>query len=135
MCRHNLYEVLMYYLFTTPSVSSDSVITTGNRVQRQNLFMAFKRVPLYYGSNIGSTVYCRGEAHRYTVPLFLLSRPRLIRQRYTERRRLHSLGIIYMFFSEKNPVYRDRTHIPPCQKVARLPLSYQGDWSSTCVIY
>ena len=38
---------------------------------------------------------------------------------------LHSLGIlIYNFFSEKNLVYRDRTHVPTCQKVTRLPLSY-----------
>ena len=46
---------------------------------------------------------------------------------------LHSLGIfifyyfIVIFFSEKNPFYRDRTHVPTCQKVTRLSLSYQGD--------
>ena len=40
---------------------------------------------------------------------------------------LHSLGIFYLFFSEKNPVYGDRTHVPTCQKVTRLPLSYRGD--------
>ena len=44
---------------------------------------------------------------------------------------LHSLGSFlfhfsFFIFSEKNPVYRDRTHIPTCQKVSRLPLSYQG---------
>ena len=39
---------------------------------------------------------------------------------------LHSLGIFF-FFSEKNLVYRDRTHVPTCQKVAGLPLSYRGD--------
>ena len=33
----------------------------------------------------------------------------------------------FFFFSEKNPVYRDRTHVPTCQKVTRLPLSYRGD--------
>ena len=27
----------------------------------------------------------------------------------------------FFFFSEKNTVYRDRTHVPTCQKVARLP--------------
>ena len=32
---------------------------------------------------------------------------------------LHPLG--------KNPVYRDRPHVPTCQKVTRLPLSYRGD--------
>ena len=31
------------------------------------------------------------------------------------------------FFSEKNPVCRGRTHVPTCQKVTRLPLSYRGD--------
>ena len=41
---------------------------------------------------------------------------------------LHSLGIcFFVFFSEKNPVCRDRTHVPTCQKVTRLPLSYRGD--------
>ena len=44
---------------------------------------------------------------------------------------LYLLGIIfifiYVFFSEKNPVYRDRTHVPTCQKVTWLPLSYRGD--------
>ena len=43
---------------------------------------------------------------------------------------LYSLSIfvfIFYFFSEKNPVCQDRTHIPTCQKVTRLPLSYQGD--------
>ena len=41
---------------------------------------------------------------------------------------------IYLFiFSEKNSVCRDRTHVPTCQKVTWLPLSYRGDrW--TCVI-
>ena len=32
--------------------------------------------------------------------------------------------LFFYFFSEKNPVYRDRTHVPTCQKVTRLPLSY-----------
>ena len=44
---------------------------------------------------------------------------------------LHLLGhfiLFYLFFSEKNPVYRDRTHVPTCQKVTRLPLSYRGDY-------
>ena len=45
---------------------------------------------------------------------------------------LHSLGIFlfFLFFiiiSEKNVVCRDRTHVPTCQKVTRLPLSYRGD--------
>ena len=35
--------------------------------------------------------------------------------------------LLILFFSEKNPVYRDRTHVPTCQKVTRLPLSYRGD--------
>ena len=40
---------------------------------------------------------------------------------------LHPLGIfIFIFLSEKNPVYRDRTHVPTCEKVTRLPLSYRG---------
>ena len=34
---------------------------------------------------------------------------------------------LFLFFSENNPVYRDRTHVPRCQKVTRLPLSYRGD--------
>ena len=47
---------------------------------------------------------------------------------------LHMLGIfIYLFlsFSEKNPVCRDRTHVPTCQKVTRLLLSYRGDLGKT----
>ena len=41
---------------------------------------------------------------------------------------LHSLGIFFFFFfSEKNPVDRNRTHVPTCQKVTRLPLSYRGN--------
>ena len=35
--------------------------------------------------------------------------------------------VLFCFFSEKNLVYRDRTHVPTCQKVTRLPLSYRGD--------
>ena len=27
----------------------------------------------------------------------------------------------------KIPFYRDRTHVPMCQKVTRLPLSYRGN--------
>ena len=34
---------------------------------------------------------------------------------------------ILFIFREKNPVYRDQTHVPTCQKVTRLPLSYRGD--------
>ena len=45
----------------------------------------------------------------------------------------HFIFILF-YFSQKNPVYRDRTHIPTCQKVTRLPLSYRGDrlcsWSA-----
>ena len=33
----------------------------------------------------------------------------------------------FPFFSEKNPVYRDRTRVSTCQKVTRLPLSYRVD--------
>ena len=47
---------------------------------------------------------------------------------------LHPLGIfsfsfylVVVFFSEKNPVCRDRTHVPTCQKVTWLPLSYRSD--------
>ena len=43
---------------------------------------------------------------------------------------LHPLGIFFyffIFFCEKNPVCRDRTHVPTCQKVTWLSLSYRGD--------
>ena len=43
---------------------------------------------------------------------------------------LHPLGIfifIFWVFSEKNTVCRDRTHVPTCQKVTWIPLSYRGD--------
>ena len=43
---------------------------------------------------------------------------------------LHLLGIyfyLFIYFSEKNLVYRDRTHVPTCQKVTRLLMSYRGD--------
>ena len=41
---------------------------------------------------------------------------------------LHPLGIfiLVLVFSEKNPVCRDRTHVPTCQKVTRCRLSYRG---------
>ena len=39
----------------------------------------------------------------------------------------HFYFYMMYFFSEKNPVCRDRTHVPTCQKVTRLPLSYRGD--------
>ena len=39
------------------------------------------------------------------------------------------LPAFVFIFSEKNPVYRDRTHVPTCQKVTRAPLSYRGDHS------
>ena len=51
------------------------------------------------------------------------------------------VGHIYIyFFSEKNPVYWDRTHAPTCQKVTRLPLCYRGDRhtstnSNNCFLY
>ena len=35
--------------------------------------------------------------------------------------------LVCFYNSEKNPVCRDRTHVPTCQKVTRLPLSYRGD--------
>ena len=43
---------------------------------------------------------------------------------------LRPLGIFFSFFflfSEKNPVCRDRTHVPTCQKVTWTPPSYRGD--------
>ena len=36
------------------------------------------------------------------------------------------LGHGFLVFSEKNPVCRDRTHVPTCQKVTRCLLSYRG---------
>ena len=39
---------------------------------------------------------------------------------------LHPLGIFCFSFSEKNPVCRDQNHVPTCQKVTWLPLSYRG---------
>ena len=42
---------------------------------------------------------------------------------------LHPLGIFILGFLvliEKNPVCRDRTHVPTCQKVTRCQLSYRG---------
>ena len=46
---------------------------------------------------------------------------------------LHSLGILplFLFLNEKNPVCRDRTHVPTCRKVTMLPLSYWGDRQRT----
>ena len=37
-------------------------------------------------------------------------------------------AFLFWFFSfyEKNPVCRDRTHVPTCQKVTRCRLSYRG---------
>ena len=35
------------------------------------------------------------------------------------------LVLVFIFLYEKNPVYRYRTHVPTCQKVTRLPLSYR----------
>ena len=47
--------------------------------------------------------------------------------------RFPPVGHFYFYFlSEKNPVYRDRTHVPTCQKVTRLPLSYR---SERCIYY
>ena len=49
---------------------------------------------------------------------------------YKKCKFLHPLGIyIFTFylFSENNPVRRDRTHVPMCQKVTWLPLNYRGD--------
>ena len=37
------------------------------------------------------------------------------------------LFVFFCFFCEKNLVCQDRTHVPTCQKVTRLPLSYRGD--------
>ena len=34
--------------------------------------------------------------------------------------------LFFCFFIEKKSVYRDRTHVPTCQKVTRLPLSYRS---------
>ena len=36
------------------------------------------------------------------------------------------LFLFYFIFSGKNPVYRDRTRVPTCQKVTRLLLSYRA---------
>ena len=51
---------------------------------------------------------------------------------------LHPLGIFFLFFfvfSEKNPVCRDRTHVPTCQKVTRCRLSYRGRPATWLCLY
>ena len=40
----------------------------------------------------------------------------------------------YYYFKKKNPVCRDRTHVPTCQKVTWLPLSYRGD-RCACILF
>ena len=53
-----------------PQVRGENVktfIRWDHRLRIKNLFMTVKRVP--DGSNIGSTVICRGQTHRYTVHL------------------------------------------------------------------
>ena len=40
----------------------------------------------------------------------------------------------FSFFSEKNTDCRDRTHVPTCQKVTWIPLSYRGDRSTALLI-
>ena len=43
---------------------------------------------------------------------------------------LHPSGVYFLFFyffSEKNPVFWDRAHVPTYPKVPWLPLSYRGD--------
>ena len=37
------------------------------------------------------------------------------------------LVLVFSFLVRKIPFCRDRTHVPTCQKVAWLPLSYRGD--------
>ena len=48
-------------------------------------------------------------------------------QRFNRSPLVRDFIFIFYFFSEKNPVYRDQTHVPTCQRVTRLPLSYRGD--------
>ena len=51
---------------------------------------------------------------------------------------LHPLGIFFFcffVFSEKNPVCRDRTHVPTCQKVTRCRLSYRGRPACTIAVF
>ena len=38
----------------------------------------------------------------------------------------HFVFVLFLVFSEKNSVCRDRTHVPTCQKVTRCLLSYRG---------
>ena len=40
----------------------------------------------------------------------------------------------FLAFSEKNPVCRDRTHVPTCQKVTRCRLSYRGRPAFYCTL-
>ena len=40
---------------------------------------------------------------------------------------------VFLVFSEKYPVCRDRTHVPTCQKVTRCQLSYRGRPARTCL--
>ena len=54
-------------------------------------------------------------------------------QSFSTRWAFYFLFFIFYFFSEKNPVYRNQTHVPTCQKViTRLPLSYRGDRLVVC---
>ena len=92
-----------------------------------------------------SKVHLGGRSHRIFHPpsfcvrvlIFLARRIQpflFLVDREVEFCVLHLLGIFYYFillnFSEENPVYRDRTHVPTCQKVTRFPLSYRGEYNS-----
>ena len=48
------------------------------------------------------------------------------KQQQTTTTRWAFLFFCFFVFSEKNPVCRDGTHVPTCQKVTRCRLSYRG---------
>ena len=52
-------------------------------------------------------------------------------QRFNRSPPVGHFFFVFLFFSEKNPVCRDRTHVPTCQRVTRYLLSYRGDRPTT----
>ena len=88
---------------------------------------------------IGSVPSLSGHAIAYrwrSLPRVRRHRALLITMQGQRINRSPPVGHFYfgfLVFSEKNPVCRDRTHVPTCQKVTRCLLSYRGRPAAVCV--
>ena len=108
---HSISQVMPFFLLLFPFILDIKFVGRTHRISHP---------PSFYGACLN---FPREKDSAFPFPRLPLSRILCTNDLII----LHRWAFLFIFFSEKNPVCRDRTHVPTCQEGYEVPLSYRGD--------